>query len=217
MNTKATPIESFDEISAAHAKVKATISALRTDHDGVCDEIAKVEAELRALPMAPVPVEDLKTAILEFIDASGQRYQKKVRQTITSFATGMMGAGQDVGHIIKQPLRFMDIEAAIANRNSSSGRAQLVNGSGDGFDDGALYCLFGDMVKAGLRRIMDDMTPEEFGYGTIRANEIGSGIADRRKAIEATAAYLTELKARRNDIAAKLRVLGYTITPTLKN
>lgn len=209
--------DQFTETQAAYAKVKETIQALRADYDSTCAEIEQTEAELEALPLAPVPLEDMKAAILQFIEASGQRYaDRHVRKAISTFATGSMGGlGVDAG-LIGKPLRFLDIEAAIGNENTVSGRAQFATYALQEFDDGALYFFFGDLVREGLRRIMDEMAPQEFGYGAIHPGKVGSGLSERRSAIAATAARLEELREKRGDLAAKLLALGHHIAPTLK-
>lgn len=203
--------DNFTESQAAYAKVRETINALQVDYKQVCGDIAAAETELAVLPLAPVPVDDLKAGILEFIEASGRRYGDNIaRGAIASFATGgMLGLSAEKGRYGK-PLRFQDIEGAISGSNPATSWAQLLS-TGMQYNDQLLYCFVADLVKEGLRRIMADMTPGELGYDTIHPGKIGTDRATRRAAIAALEARLAELLSRKDDLAEKLRALGASV------
>lgn len=213
MNTKTTPPADFDEVTAAHAKVRATIEALCADYDATVAEIDTIAAELEELPQLAVPFEDMKTAVLDFVEASGKRYAGSViRGIIASFATGGVSDNGRYG----LPLRYADIEGAISGSDARAGWAQLLTERIGESNDQVLYFLFADLVKAGLASVMEEMTPDEFGYGKIRPNEIGTPRAERRALIDSLRGRHADLKAKRDGIAAKLAALGYSITQVLK-
>ncbi|MFA6312344.1 MAG: hypothetical protein WC681_12755 [Sterolibacterium sp.] len=203
--------DNFAESQTAYARVRETINELRAEYDQVSVNITAAETELAELPLAPVPAEDLKAGILEFIEASGRRYgADRVRGSIASFATGgMLGLSAEAGSFGK-PLRFRDIDGAISGINPPMSWAQLLTPDG-AHNDQVLYCFVADLVNEGLRRIMADMTPQELGYGTIHPNKIGTDRATRRAAITALEARLAELRIRKDDLAEKLRALGTAV------
>lgn len=201
----------FNEAADAYAKVKAAADALRADHDAVCLEIEAAQKELDALPLLTVPPEDLKAGILDFVDASGRRYgADKVRAAISAFAKGYM-AGAGGADRLGKPLRYCDIEGAIAGTSAEMGWAQILTPDKSQFNDQVIYCFFAELVREGLRRVMADMTPAELGYDAIHPDKIGTDRAARRAAIDALQARLADLHDRKADLAGKLRALGHLV------
>lgn len=204
--------ENFAAAQHSYAKVQETAAVLRAEYDQVCAEIVSTETELKELPLAYVPVEDLKAGILEFIEASGGRYgATSVRAAISNFAKGYMrglDADQDA---FGKPLRFNDIEGAISGAHASMGWAQILHPDKSQFNDQVLYCFIADLVKEGLRRIMKDMTPEEFGYERIPPGMVGTDRATRRAEIEERRQRLADLIGRRDDLRRKLSALGFPV------
>lgn len=200
----------FETTLSAFEQVKLAVSALKAEHVFVSGEISAVSAELAALPLAYLPLEELKTGILDFIDASGERYaEKNVRAAIASFATGgMRGFGDDVVQQLGKPLRYADLEKAIAGTDSSLGRAQLLTPDKSSFDDQVFYFFISKLVREGMRKLMDGMTPAEFGYSAIHPDKIGSTRFERRAAIATLESRLGELKNRKAEIEEKLMAIG---------
>lgn len=202
----------YDEIEQAYEKVRAAAAELQAEYRSVCAEIDQVEQELKVLPLAPVPFEDLKAGILEFIEASGARYaEHHVKAAIAAFATGhCAGISSPLGALGK-PLRYCDLDGAITGEHAAMGWAQLCAADKSSQNDQVFYYFFSELIKAGLSRVMESMTAADFGYNTIHPDKIGTDRATRRKAIEAHSARLKELQERRADIADKLRRLGCAV------
>ena len=99
------------EEMAAFNKVKNTVKTIRAEYGTVCENIVATKKQLAELLLLPVPVADLKAAILDFVDASGGSYLSEgVKPAIISFATNhMSGASVQVGEVGK-PLSFPVIE-----------------------------------------------------------------------------------------------------------
>ncbi|MBL8478657.1 MAG: hypothetical protein JNK59_05055 [Sterolibacteriaceae bacterium] len=197
------------EAAAAYGKVQETIQALRADHAGTIEEIKVTEARLKALRLAPVPLEDLKAGILDFVEASGRRYlDGAIRRNLAQFATG----GRVDGEGRKgRPLRYCDIEGTISGESPVLSSEQIFQERLGEFNGHVLGGLFVESAKDALRRVMTDMTPEEFGYGKIDPHEIGTDRATRRKAVQETKEKLAALGAQRDELARQLRGLGFSI------
>ena len=174
--------------------------------------------------MAPVPFEDMKAAILDFVDASGERHVARIRAFITDFANGKTacngGAGllgvdyKDVG----KPLSFGVLQSAIFSDNSASAanNARILTGGVAAYFDQALYCFCGQLIREGLQKTMDCMTPAEFGYDKIKAEHIGTPRHERVAAIAALEERLVELRSHKSDLEGKILTLGFEIPPTAK-
>lgn len=198
------------EAAAAYGKVQETIQALRSDYAGTIAEIKVTEATLKALYLAPLPLEDLKAGILDFVGASGRRYLDGViRRNLAQFATG---GRCDAEGRKGRPLRYCDIEGAITGESPVLASEQLFQERLDEFNGQVLGSFFAESAKEALRRVMADMTPGEFGYGKVEPHEVGTDRATRRKAIQETKEKLVALDTQREELARQLRGLGFSIS-----
>ncbi len=190
---------------------------MKSDYEQTCGDIDAAEAKLKALPLAPVPFDDMKEGILEFIDGSGERYAADyVRSAVASFATGQQsgtGSTETLGH----PLSFKALDGAINGGEAALGWAQLATPQKNMFNDQVLYYFCGALIREGLRKVMEQMRPEEFGYGSIHPNKIGSPRRERRAAIAALQERLGELRSRKADLAGKLAKLGFPVPLVAKS
>lgn len=66
----------------AFNQVKNTVATLRAEYDSVCANIVTTEKQLAELPLLPVPLADLKAAMLDFVDASGQTYEALAKHLV---------------------------------------------------------------------------------------------------------------------------------------
>ncbi len=215
--------ENFDEVASAYEQVKKTGDALKADYVRTCNEIVAAETELEALPLAPVPFEDMKAAILDFVDASGERHAEKLRTFIADFANGRTGYGGGAGgvgmvdlHDVGKPMNFAIIQGAILGNGSAASDARILTGGIAGLVDRAFYYFCAQMVREGLQKTMDRMTPEEFGYDKIRPADVGTPRRERVVAIAALEARLAELRSRKAGLEGKILRLGFAIPPTAK-
>lgn len=211
------PKDNFENAVTAFEQVKQTVAVLKEEHATVIAEINTVSAELQSLPLAYLPLEELKSGILDFIDASGERYaEKQIRAAIASFATGSMrGLGSDMVPLLGKPLRYADIERAISGNEPCLGRAQLLTPDKSAFDDQVLYFFISSLIRDGLRKLMDSMSPAEFGYDKIHPDKIGSTRFERRLTITSLEERLDELQTRKADLEQKLHAIGSPVSPTV--
>lgn len=197
----------------AFDQVKTTVAAMREEYDTVCANIVATEKQLAELPLLPVPLADLKAAMLDFVDASGQAYVSEfVKPAIRAFTTnGMGGTGYDI-NLFGKPIRFKELASAIAGTGGAYSRAQLVTPYEKAqFNDLALYAFFGTLVKAGLTAAMDTMTDADFGYAGLTQEQIGTDRATRRAAIQAAQDQLVTLRASKVTLAGNLFQLGVIV------
>lgn len=213
----------FDEVAAAYAQIKQTGDALKADYEQTCSDIDAAESELETLPLAPVPLGDMKAAILDFVDASGERHAEKLRSFITDFAIGKIGWGGGAGGVgmvalgdVGKPMRFSILQGTIIGNGSAGSDARILTGGMSGLVDRAFYYFCTQLIREGLQRVMDGMTPEEFGYDKIKSNEVGSPRHERVAAISALEERLLELRSRKSDLEGKILTLGFAIPPTAK-
>jgi hypothetical protein len=214
----------FDELAAAYERVKQAAAALCADYEQTCREIDAAEAELKELPLAPVPLDDMKEAILDFIDAAGGRYAESVRDNISGFANGTTAFGSvpfgsgDIAHKdVGKPISFDVLEGGLSGEKCALAGAQLLNPRASFFDDRSIYYFCGPLVREGLRKIMEKMGPAEFGYDRIHPDKIGSTRRERRAAIAALKERLGNLHSRKSDLAGKLAELGFSVPSIAKS
>lgn len=199
---------SFDAAASAYETVRATISTLEGEYGRVCCQLAETQAELDAAPLLYVPLEDLKAGVLDFVDACGERYANEaVKAAASRFTRNMTGSTSSDPALAGKPLRYRDLDSAIHGGARDYG-TQLVTPSKNMFDDRALYFIVAPLVKERLAALMEDMSPEEFGYRGIPADQIGSDRVTRHTEIDALSNKLEELKVRRSDLGEKLAALG---------
>jgi hypothetical protein len=207
--------QDFNEAADAYRKVRETIGALKEEHAQVSTQIEEAEAELKVLPLAPLPFEDLKEAILEYIDASGERYaERHVKPALIELATSFAG-GTPI-HGIGKPISFAEIDGAITGADSYLSHVHIAHKAQSSFNDLALNYFVGQLVREGLRKLMDRMTPEDFGYDKIHPDKVGSSRRERRVSIAALADRIAQLKAHKGDLAIRLAQLGAPVGMVLR-
>lgn len=201
-------MEKFDAATTAYEQVKKAVQQLKDAYQSTCDQIAEKKESLRLAPLAYIPLEDLKDGILEFVAKSGERYgQERIKAVISSFATNHMNGIAFDSKQVGKPMRFCDIE-----RNITSGWSQLLTPEKNQFNDQVFYCFFAQLVQQGLRKLMDDMPPEAFGYDQIHPDKVGSSRAQRYIEIQTLERELAELTLKRDELALKLTALGYSVS-----
>jgi len=213
------PATDFDAAQVAYDLVKKAAADLVAEYDQVCDDIAKVKNDLQRLPLAYLPFEDLKEGLVEIVDAIGTSYgDNQIRATVTNYAIGGARGGGGIipGAELGKPLRYVDIEDVISGKNRALGLAPLLTSIRGEFDDRLMYFLVADLVKEKLRRVLDSVTPADFGYSKIRASDIGLPRAERRKAIADSESHLAALQARKAELENKLIDIGRPLPTAVK-
>lgn len=199
----------FDDTAAAYQQVQMAVSKLKGEYSSVCAEIAEKWSDLKAAPLAYLPLADLKAGILDFVDASGARYaEDAIKGAVSAFATNFSGGSGMNTEILGKPMRFCDLEAVVTGRNASGGWAQLLTPQKSQFNDQVLYYFFAKLVKQGLAALMDDMPMSAFGYDGIDQDKIGSDRATRRKYIAMLTEQLKVLNDKKGELELKLATLG---------
>jgi hypothetical protein len=207
------PPQNIADVRAAYELLRKTADDLRQEHSQVTASLAAVQEELKALPLAYLPPEDLKAGIFELIEACGQRYSASVRESIAAFATGNM-RGAESSCVVSEwgkPLRFCDLEAAIEGTDPTLGRAQFLTRGQAKFDDQMVYLFFGDLIREGLKNIMAAMPAAELGYDKIHPGKIGTTRQERRQALAELNVQAVNLQQRKADLERDLREIGFPV------
>lgn len=196
----------------AFNQVKNAVNNLRGEYDEVCARIAQTEKKLADLPILPVPVADLKAAILDMVDKAGEKYISEMKNNIQSVATNKRSNVTFHMDLVGKPLRFKDLNAALYGGNSDTNIDLNILTQGNTIlFDFVLCAVAGALVKASMSKVMDNMTDAEFGYAKLLPSQIGTDRATRIADIKDAEAQLGELLASKKSIAEKLRQLGVSV------
>lgn len=205
--------DKFADVDAVIAKTREVVGALRGEHNALRREISDTEAEIERQKRLCLPFADMKSAIVEMLAATGQRFESSIRAAVADLARHKLGNPDSVplpDRLSGKPMTFAAVETIIAGELACYEHINLLRaGRGPGVFDAPLFFLFGEAIAARLRAIMDGMTPEEFGYDKLNSNEIGCGLQERRSLIPALEERLADLISRRDEVSRKLVSLGY--------
>lgn len=197
---------------AAFDQVKQAVAALRHEYRQAGEAVAKLEADMATLPQMRAPFDDMKRGIVELIDTAGQRYtDDHIKPALMRFATNGMGSISRSNEESGKPLTLAALDGAVSGSRFPEARAQLVHPDKSQFDDLVFYALCADAVKAALVRVLDNITPEEFGYNTVHPDKIGPTRAEMFRQLDQWQQQLDALKARRADIRSQLAQLGVNV------
>jgi hypothetical protein len=196
--------------------VKESVEKLRAEYDITCQDISKEEKLLKELPLLPVPPDDLKAAIIDMIDASGVNYRTAIKRHIKELATNVrcgFNLGSPEFDLMGTPLRFLEISAALYGTESRAnvGYQNILTSSNIGLVDAAIFSVAGELVKELLASVMEEMTPDELGYGKILSSKIGTDRATRRATIQATEDRLSILYKNKTTLSESLGQLGISV------
>lgn len=196
----------------AFETVKNAVSSIKKQYRTLRAEISELEEKQRSLPLAPVPFSDMKAAILDLIESSGNIHADEVvKGAISTFATG----GNTTAHIENrgQPLSFKNIELATSGQNNYLSRHRFVTGElpPDAIANMAFYCFFADLIKQRLAAVMETMTEADFGYRTIHPDKVGTDRATRRAEIALVKTQLAEKYIIKKQLEDKLQQLGVSV------
>jgi len=201
-----------DKVLTAYEQVKQAVDELKTEYSQAKAAIAKIEANMAALPKMRAPFEDLKQGILELIDAAGQRYvSEDIAPALISFATGGMSGSAGRQEDYGKPLTLEMLEGAVDGSKAAASRAQLVQPQKHQFNDMALYAVCADSLKGVLSKVLETITPKDFGYDTIHPDKVGPTRAEMRRQLAEWESQRDKLKARQDEIRSQLGKLGVSV------
>lgn len=201
--------DSFSDAVVAFDTVKKAVDDLRAEYVSVCAAIEDKKATIQVKRKQYIPLADLKAAILDYVDSTGTRYAEEyVRPFISGFASNEIGSIGVYRSPRGYPMSFDDLERVNAGADLVNERIVTCFSDNGYYDTPAQCFFFGELVKAGLSKVMADMTDDEFGYGMVEDGEIGSDRVTRRAEIAALNAELETLSQRKKELEVNLRALG---------
>lgn len=212
MNAKAiAPAHDFNEAAEAHAKVKAAIQALRAEYDGNEAEIERTAAELDRQLILRLPPDEMKRAVIEILSANAKRFERSMRAAVCDFVLHKSASNIPPASVGK-PMSYADIESIIAGGYSQYEFTNLLKaGKTPHVFDAPMFLFFESAIAERMQAILAEVSPAEMGYSAIAQNDVGCGLAERRALIAKLESNLAELRARRADLAGKLRELGHMV------
>ena len=214
MNAKATaPTDNFSEATEAHAKVKATITALRAEYDATEAEIDSTAAELDRQLNLRLPPDEMKRAVIEILSANAKRFEQNMRVAFCNFVKHKTAGVLIPAALVGKPMPYADIESIIAGELGDSYRhTNLLKAGGTQFVfDAPMFMFFESVIAERMVDILSSISPDEMGYGSISKNDVGCGLEERRTLIAKLQDELAALHARRTELAGKLAALGYQV------
>ena len=175
--------DKFHDVVSAYESVKLTKQALKTENETIDAEIAKAKEELDWLESSYLPLEDLKESIVGILLCGAKDYEiGTIQHGLASLATNEPWSSQldECG----KPLKFQTIEKTLSGKLGNYPACQIFTPEKSQLDDRLFLALLFKTIEPTIRRIMDEMTPDQFGYGGITPNEIGPGLKERRELIQ---------------------------------
>lgn len=202
-------VDQYQDSIIALEGIKAAKQALKEEHKAICEEITKAQDELAWLQTSYLPLQDFKEGIIQFLSCSGQNYgMGSIRPTISNLATNLMWGIGFPQECFGLPMKFKDLEKAIAGSLPQFPACQIFTPDKSMFfDDRAFLALLFKVIEPTIREIMERMQPEEFGYGRINQSEIGPGLEERRQMITDVAAKILDLDKKKSIVIEKLGAL----------
>lgn len=138
---------------------------------------------------------------LRYVDVRGADYESHIKTALISLHTQSHTA---TDYVLGAPLPYNIFNHAIDENAGAASSAPLVIPRDSYYASWSMYYYFGDMVKAGLAKVLDTMTPEDFGYHKLHREKIGPDLATRKQLIEQLEARLNELRGRKATLTARL-------------
>jgi hypothetical protein len=201
--------DEFQSVVSAYQNVRAAKKALEADNKSIGEEITKAQDELAWLQNSYLSLPDLKECIIQFLCRAGQDYQMKIPPAIKELATN---GGWGVGFPIEEygmPLKYRTIEKALDGELGSFVSYQIFTPDKSiYFDDRVFLGLLFKLIEPTIRSIMEEMQPEQFGYGRITANQIGPALEERKQMIQDIKAKIKVLEEKKAANAEKLITLS---------
>ncbi len=202
-------------MSTQKAKHEAALEEIRGAREKIFEEINRNKAEIdrlqnenAELPKLIAPFEEIKKGVLSLVDAAGERWAKdKIRSAIINFATGAY-CDPGLQHEYGKPLRLNELDGAINGTMWPAARMQFLSPSTNSMDDMIFYAVFPEAVKVALSKVMETITPEEFGMGHLSQTRIGPTLSEMHERISKNNEEIERLKNRNSALNQELRALS---------
>lgn len=197
----------FENVVSAYESVKLLKQTLKSENEAIDAEIAEAKKELDWLQTSYLPLDDLKESIIEILSRGSEDYESEaIRPGLAALATNTLWGSmlEEFGN----PLKFKTIENALAGRLGIFSACQIFTPSKSQLDDRVFLALLFKTIEPVIRSIMEKMTPEEFGYGSVRESEIGPGLKERREMIQSIKAKMQDLEHKKGANVQKLHALS---------
>lgn len=201
---------------AASQLVKNTLAELRTNRKTNTDEQSALSTKKTALKAQPVPMEDIKQVVCDYIDARAQlflqdgQWGSNLRQFIYPERNQYSESPGTKNYKEKSALTFDEAEK-LRNCDPNSevflhGHPKLVIPNIGLFTatDAPLLYFFGDVIKAKVIAYFD---AQNLGHDNGDSLSIGTPIAERKTEIRNIDTRLAELVTERSAIDAKISAL----------
>ncbi|RYU62914.1 hypothetical protein EWI61_00115 [Methylolobus aquaticus] len=204
------------ELKSFGLKWKSSVTELQQKREELIAEREQLEARLLSLRQAYVPVADLKGFFMDYIDAEGERILPEIRKRLHSFIHPPRFPGIVPTDKIT-PLTFDEMEAVLMQggagphgsgartRDGQSLQCRPLCGfrEPEGMDQ-IFFLFMGDLIKTVLAKHWDAFG---LGYQNVRASEIGSDRATRRKEVADVEAQIERVNAEIVGLDASLQEL----------
>lgn len=199
--------DKFHDVVSAYESVKLTKQVLKTENETIDAEIAKAKEELDWLESSYLPLEDLKEGIVEILLCGAKDYEiGTIQRGLANLATNTAWSLQLAEY--GKPLKFQTVEKTLSGKLGNFTACQIFTPEKSQIDDRVFLALLFKTIEPTIRRIMEEMTPEQFGYAGISPSEIGPGLKERREMIQSIKARIQELEHKKGVNAQKIYALS---------
>ena len=197
-----------ETLDNALEKIHSARAAIRSEIESIKGEIARLEQENRTLPDQTASFGEIKKGVLDLVASAGARYAETyIRASIIDFAKG---AYRDMGSLSKygQPLSLGELDAAVKGKSFPMANSPfLTGGNADKANDLVLYAISHAAVQEVLSRLMETLTPADFGLRESPRDEEMSR-AEMNERIAANLAQIDNLRERKAVLESELKKLS---------
>ena len=199
----------FGEVQSAAAKVRSAMQTLRQENAVLKEERDALMEKREHLLAQPVPLDDLKAFLCEYVDAKGSEFMTRLSGELDRFIHPPRHLPFHEQLKGPPPLGFEEMEILLGE----GGEAGITEGGVPQFviplknnhkTDIGFYFFFGEQIKA----VITDRF-EELGI-KYRVGDayIGTPRAERRRELAEIDARLVEIGTRMAEIGGQIRALG---------
>lgn len=199
----------FGEIQSAAAKVRGALQALREERAALTEESNALKQTRERLLAQPVPLEDLKAFLCEYVDAKGNEFMSRLAGELDQFIHPPRQLSYQDQQKGLPPLGFEEMEKLLADGGEAgitgSGVPQFVIPVKNNHKtDIGFYFFFGEQIKAVITERFDELGIKY----RVGSSYIGTPRAERRQQLAEIDARLVEIGSRMTEINGQISSLG---------